>query len=210
MLAQGRISVDGVLARDAAQTVNKFSLVRLDDRVTHANVARYLMLHKPPGVVCATRDNHHRTILDLLDQPWKDQLHIVGRLDFNSTGLVLLTNDGQWSRRLSMPGSGLLKRYRVTTEQPITVEYIEAFERGLYFDYEGITTRPARLTILDDHVAEVGLVEGRYHQIKRMFGRFGNKVLSIHRFAVGDYELGELKEGEYTSIAAECAGVAQE
>ncbi len=196
MLAQARITVDGVVARDAGQLIGKFSRVVLDGVPTQARVARYLMLHKPQGVVCATKDNRHRTVIDLLNQPWKDQLHIAGRLDFNSTGLVLLTNDGEWSRQLSAPGSGCLKRYRVTTEHPITGDCIEAFERGMFFEYEDITTLPAQLTILGDRVAEVGLTEGRYHQIKRMFGRFGNKVLSIHRFAVGGYELGDLGVGE--------------
>lgn len=201
MLAQGRVTVDGVVARDIGQLISQFSQVLLDGAPTQTNVPRYLMLNKPPGVVCATKDQHHRTVIDVLDQPWRKQLHIVGRLDFNSTGLVLLTNDGKWSRRLSAPENRLIKRYRVTTEQAITRDQIDAFERGMHFAYEGITTRPAQLTALGDRVAEVHLIEGRYHQIKRMFGRFGNKVLSIHRLAVGDYELDGLGAGECRNIA---------
>jgi 16S rRNA pseudouridine516 synthase len=189
MLAQGRITVDGDIATDVAQVINEFSHVTCDDKTIQANTPRYLMLNKPLGVVSATSDKHHTTVIDLLEQPYKDQLHLVGRLDFNSTGLVLLTNNGQWSRRLSEPDNKLLKRYRVTVENPLSEDYIAAFNEGMYFDYEGITTRPASLTILGDHEAEVGLVEGRYHQIKRMFGRFDNKVLSIHRFAVGELVL---------------------
>lgn len=200
ILAQGRITVDGVVARDMSQTIDKFSRVQLDGEWTQNTTAHYLMLNKPQGVVCATKDPQHRTILDLLDLPDKEQLHIVGRLDYNSTGLVLLTNDGQWSRKLSHPDSKLIKRYRVTTEKTITEEYVEAFRQGMYFDFEGITTRAATLTILDSKIAQVDLTEGRYHQIKRMFGRFDNKVLSIHRFAVGRYELGGLGSGEYRSI----------
>ena len=90
---------------------------------------------------------------------------------------------------ISQPGSKLLKRYRVTVENPLTPEYVSEFQRGMYFSYEDITTRPAELTILSDYSAEVGLVEGRYHQLKRMFGRFDNKVLSIHRIAVGALQL---------------------
>jgi 16S rRNA pseudouridine516 synthase len=201
MLAQARVTVDGVVARDIGQLIGQFSQVLLDGIPTQNNAPRYLMLNKPQGVVCATKDKHHRTVIDLLDQPLREQLHIAGRLDFNSTGLVLLTNDGKWSRRLSAPTSGLIKRYRVTTEQSITRDQIEAFERGMHFEYEGIITRPAQLTTLGDRVAEVGLIEGRYHQIKRMFGRFGNRVLSIHRFAVGDYELGDLGTGDCRDIA---------
>jgi 16S rRNA pseudouridine516 synthase len=185
LLAQGRVQVDGNTATDINQIIDRFSVVRCDGKRTFSNTARYLMLNKPAGVVSATVDDKHRTVIDVLEQPWKDQLHIVGRLDFNTTGLVLLTNDGRWSRQLSLPGSKLMKRYRVRVEQPLSQELIAVFQRGLYFDYEGITTRPAELTILSEFEAEVGLIEGRYHQIKRMFSQFDNKVLSIHRFAVG-------------------------
>jgi 16S rRNA pseudouridine516 synthase len=185
MLAQGRVEVDGDKATDIGQVITAFSQVRCDGQTTQANTARYLMLNKPAGVVSATSDDKHRTVIDLLDQPYRDQLHIAGRLDFNSTGLVLLTNDGQWSRQLSLPATKLEKRYRVTVEQPLSQDYVTAFEQGMYFSYEDITTRPAVLAILSEYEAEVGLTEGRYHQIKRMFGHFDNKVLSIHRLAVG-------------------------
>ena len=200
VLAQGRVTVDGLPERDGARLIDKFHKVRLDGQATQDNTPRYLMLHKPPAVVCATRDSQHKTVIDLLDQPWKKQLHIVGRLDYNSTGLVLLSNDGQWSRRLSSPKTCLTKRYLVTTEEPIDSECIAAFRTGFFFPYEGITTRPAELKILGARRAEVELTEGRYHQIKRMFGRFNNKVLSIHRIAVGLYELGVLKAGESVEV----------
>ena len=185
LLAQGRVQVDGNTATDINQIIGRFSVVHCDGKRTRSNTARYLMLNKPAGVVSATVDDRHRTVIDLLDQPWKDQLHIVGRLDFNTTGLVLLTNDGRWSRQLSLPGSKLIKRYRVRVEQSLSQNQIDGFRRGLYFEYESITTLPAELTIVSEFEAEVGLVEGRYHQIKRMFGQFDNKVLSIHRFSVG-------------------------
>lgn len=189
LVAQGRVDVDGRLATDSNQLITRFSHVRCDGETTQLRTARYLMLNKPAGVVSATSDARHRTVMDVLHQGWKCELHIAGRLDFNSTGLVLLSNDGRWTRDLSLPGSKLLKRYRVRVEQPLSEEHVDAFQRGLYFQYEGITTRPAELTMLGDLEAEVGLVEGRYHQIKRMFGQFDNKVLSIHRFAVGSLVL---------------------
>jgi 16S rRNA pseudouridine516 synthase len=210
LLAQGRVEVDGIIATDINQVITRFSDVRCDGKTIQARTARYLMLNKPAGIVSATVDDQHITVIDLLDQPWKDQLHIVGRLDFNSTGLVLLTNDGHWSRQLSLPGSNLLKRYRVRVEKSLTEDHVEAFRRGLYFKYEDITTRPAQLTILSEFEAEVGLIEGRYHQIKRMFGQFDNRVLSIHRFAVGSLTLDtglapgqsrELTPGESTDKA---------
>lgn len=191
MLAQRRVEVDGAQASDMSQVITGFSRVVCDGQTLQAKARRYLMLNKPAGVVSATTDNKHRTVIDLLRQPYRHQLHIVGRLDFNSTGLVLLTNDGQWSRQLSLPGSRLMKRYRVTVEKALTQDYVAAFEQGMHFSYEDITTRPAMLTILSKFEAEVGLIEGRYHQIKRMFGYFDNKVLRIHRFAVGGLVLDE-------------------
>ena len=185
LLARGRVQVDGDRASGIGQLIGRFSEVRCDDRILQARTARYLMLNKPAGVVSATRDDLHRTVIDLLEAPWKDELHIVGRLDLNSTGLMLLTNDGRWSRALSLPQSKLPKRYRVSVEQPLTQEHAEAFRRGFHFAHEGIRTRPAGLRILGEFEAEVSLVEGRYHQIRRMFGHLGVRVLEIHRFAVG-------------------------
>jgi 16S rRNA pseudouridine516 synthase len=184
--------------------VGPFSRVQLDAELLQANTARYLMLNKPAGVVSATRDSRHRTALDLLDEGVRGDLHIAGRLDFHSTGLLLLTNDGDWSRALSAPENRISKRYRVTVEEPLTGEYVRAFAEGMWFEQEGITTRPAQLTIVSDHVAEVSLIEGRYHQIKRMFGRFRNRVLTLHRFAVGDLTLdAELQSGASRALAAE-------
>jgi 16S rRNA pseudouridine516 synthase len=186
LLAQKRVLVDGDLAVDVHQVIGEFSLIVFDGQVLQANKPSYVMMHKPPGVVSATKDNQHRTVIDLLDRPDRHHLHIVGRLDFNSSGLLLLTNDGRWSRQLTTPENNIAKLYRVTLEKPITVEYIQVFSEGMYFPFEGITTRPARLNIISDHVAEVSLVEGRYHQIKRMFGRFDNMVLTLHRVSIGN------------------------
>ena len=189
LLAQGRVEIDGERASDVGHIITAFSHVSVDGKISQNRVRQYLMLNKPAGVVSATVDTQHTTVIDLLTEEYRAELHIVGRLDFDSTGLVLLTNDGRWSQKISQPGSKLLKRYRVTVENPLTPEYVSEFQRGMYFSYEDITTRPAELTILSDYSAEVGLVEGRYHQLKRMFGRFDNKVLSIHRIAVGVLQL---------------------
>lgn len=207
LLAQGRIEVDGVPASGIGQPIGPFQQVRCDGDVLQARTARYLMLHKPRGVVSATRDDRHRTVIDLLDPleaPWRDQLHIAGRLDFNSTGLLLLTNDGRWSRRLTAPESKLRKRYRVTVDRPLEQAHVDAFRRGFRFAYEGIDTRPAELVIIGEFDAEVGLVEGRYHQIRRMFGQLGSRVTSIHRFAVGTLQLdAELAPGASRELHAE-------
>lgn len=205
LLASGRIQVDGQTISDGRCEVREFSRIELDDEVLQAGKpARYFMLHKPVGVVSATEHPEHRTVLDLLDEPDKHELHIGGRLDLNTSGLLLITNDGLWSRRLTEPRSRLGKVYRVETEQPVTSEYIAVFAQGLYFAYENLTTLPAELQILDSHCALLTLHEGRYHQVKRMFGHFQNKVISLHRERMGPLQLDpNLAPGEYRPLSAE-------
>jgi 16S rRNA pseudouridine516 synthase len=212
LLAQGRVEIDGERASDVGHIITAFSHVSVDGKISQNRSRRYLMLNKPAGVVSATADTQHTTVIDLLTEDYRAELHIVGRLDFNATGLMLLTNDGQWSQSISQPARKLLKRYRVIVENPLTPEYVSEFQRGMYFAYEDITTRPAELTILSDYSAEVGLVEGRYHQLKRMFGHFDNKVLSIHRIAVGPLHLDErLLAGKSRELTAvELAAIARE
>lgn len=203
LLANGRVRVDGQVSRDGRDEVRAFSRVELDGELLQAGKpARYFMLHKPAGVVSATQHPEHRTVLDLLDEPDKQDLHIGGRLDLTTTGLLIITNDGLWSRRLTEPRSRLGKAYRVETEQPIDNEYIDVFARGLYFAYEDLTTLPAELEILDSHTARLTLHEGRYHQVKRMFGHFNNKVLRLHRERMGPLVLDPaLEAGQYRSLS---------
>lgn len=209
MLAQGRVLVDGCVARDSQQLVNDFSHITLDDQLLQANTPLYLMMNKPQGVVSATKDNKHQTVIDLLDHPERNRLHIVGRLDFNSTGLLLLTNDSRWSQRLMKPTQKVSKRYRVNVKNPLNQNTVDAFAAGIHFAYEDITTRPAGLTIISDYEAEVTLTEGRYHQIKRMFARCDNKVLALHRIAIGNLTLDpQLSAGQSRELsAAEITGI---
>lgn len=203
LLASGRVHVDGAVVCDGLCEISQFSRIEIDSELLQAGkAARYFMLHKPIGVVSATEHEQHHTVLDLLDEPDKADLHLAGRLDLNTSGLLLITNDGQWSRRLTEPRSRLGKVYRVTTEQPITPEYIEVFARGLYFAYEDLTTLPAELVILDSHSALLTLHEGRYHQVKRMFGHFQNKVIGLHRLSMGAIQLDpELLPGQYRPLS---------
>lgn len=196
VLAAGRVVLNGELARDPDRVVGPFTRVELDGECLQGRTPLYLMLHKPVGVVCATEDEQHRTVLDLIrEQPdglvacELDDLHIVGRLDLNTSGLVLLTNDGEWSRRLMSPEHKVAKRYNVTLAHPISPDYIPAFAEGMYFSFENITTQPAHLEIMGEYQARVTLTEGKYHQIKRMFGRFRNPVVALHRCSVGDWQL---------------------
>ncbi len=207
LVAARRITVDGNIACDAGLLVDYFSHIALDDKTLQHNTRRYYLLHKPAGVVSATTDKAHPTVIDLLrtsgvsDCALKD-LHIAGRLDRSSTGLLLLTNDGEWSKRITAPDKNISKVYQVTVEKPMNDEYIKAFRDGMFFPYEGITTQPAQLDIIDAYSARVTLTEGKYHQIKRMFGRFRNPALSLHRVRIGNIELNDdLKPGQFRTLS---------
>ncbi|MBT9575318.1 pseudouridine synthase [Pseudomonas umsongensis] len=203
LLVEKRVRIDGQTVSDPHADVREFSRVEVDDEVLQAGKAlRHFMLHKPAGCVSATRDPQHRTVLDLIAEPDKDDLHIAGRLDFNTTGLMLITNDGSWSRRLTQPQTKLAKVYYVETEQDIGPEYAVKFREGLYFAFEDLTTQPAGLELLGPKSARLSIVEGRYHQVKRMFGHFNNKVTHLHRERMGPLTLDNaLKPGEYRPLS---------
>ncbi|WP_298771955.1 pseudouridine synthase [uncultured Shewanella sp.] len=210
MLAKKQVWVDGnaVIARDFP--IDEFSHICVDGETLQRNLPSYIMLHKPVGVVSATRDRQHRTVIDCLAAPELNtsnmnitDLHIVGRLDLNTSGLLLLTNDGRWSSALMSPENKVEKVYRVALKNPLTLDYIAAFAQGMYFAYEDITTLPAELEIISEHVAQVTLIEGRYHQIKRMFGRFRNPVVALHRISVGEIVLdSHLPAGHYRKLTS--------
>lgn len=210
LVSAGRLRVDGAVVWDPRHEIRDFQRVELDDELLQAGrSARYWMLHKPVGVVSATEHDEHRTVLDLLDEPDKHDLHLAGRLDLNTSGLLLITNDGRWSRRITQPQQRKPKVYHVSTEQPITSEYAEVFAQGLYFAFEDLTTLPARLELLGSHSARLTLFEGRYHQVKRMFGHFRNRVVALHRESMGEIVLDpQLAPGQYRALtAAEIASV---
>lgn len=189
LLRAGRLRVNGEAVRDAGRALADSDTVTLDDQPLRARGPRYLMLNKPAGVVCATEDGSHRTVLDLLAGEAHDGLHVAGRLDIDSTGLVLLSDDGQWSHRIKSPGRHD-KRYRVRTARPIAADAVAAFAAGLRLrGEEDRPTLPARLDILAPCEALVWLREGRYHQVKRMFAATGNHVEALHREAVAGIEL---------------------
>ena len=203
LMIEKRIQVDGQVISDPRHEINAFSRIELDENILQAGKpARYFMLHKPQGCVSATQDAEHPTVLDLLNEPDKHDLHIAGRLDFNTSGLLLITNDGHWSRHVTQPQTKMPKVYYVETEQEITDAYISKFREGVYFAFEDLTTQPAGLELLGPFSARLSIVEGRYHQVKRMFGFFDNKVMRLHRESIGPLVLdSQLAPGEYRALS---------
>lgn len=210
LVVERRVTVDGEIATRIDLEVDRFSRVAMDGMVIQQpERLLHIMVYKPVGVVSATTDAEHRTVVDLIDDPDKSSLHLVGRLDRNTSGLVLLTNDGRWSKALMDPSRKVPKVYLVETRDPIPPEAVEAFAKGFYFHTEDLTTLPAELEILGERKARLTLHEGRYHQVKRMFHRTGNRVTALHRVSVGGIVLPEdLKPGAWRVLMREEIGVA--
>lgn len=204
-IAARRVRVDGVCVTDGHHPVDRFTLVELDDSVVQAaERALYLMLYKPVGILSATKDDQHPTVIDLIDDPDKHTLHIAGRLDRTTSGLVLLTNDGRWSKRLMTAEEKVPKVYLVETLDPISPDAVEDFARGFYFHTEDITTLPAELVLLGGNQARLTLHEGRYHQVKRMFHRVGNRVINLHRESIGALSLpADLPPGAWRALTSQ-------
>ncbi|XOB91452.1 pseudouridine synthase [Pseudomonadota bacterium 24LQ007] len=204
LLATGRIRVDDSVCLDGQQEVTRFQQVCIDDTVIQqAAPAYYLMLHKPAGYLSATVDDQHPTVMELLDPSLRPHLHIAGRLDRASTGLLILSSDGVWSRRLTEPAVKIPKVYRVTTAYAISPDTADRFREGIWFEYEQLRTSPASLEPLGEREVRLTIYEGRYHQVKRMFHAVGNRVTSLHRESMGGLTVDGLEPGSYRHLSAQ-------
>ncbi|HEY7884705.1 MAG TPA: pseudouridine synthase [Cellvibrionaceae bacterium] len=203
-LRRGAISINGETANNIATKISLDQNICLDGTPITERGGVYLMLHKPAGVVSVSHDSIHPTALDLIDNSENLPLQIAGRLDIDTTGLLLITDDGAWNHQLTAPRSGKQKRYRVHTAEPITEEAITKFAEGVALHNEPRLTRPATLQIIAPTEALVILSEGKYHQVRRMFAAVGNYVIALHREAIGNIELDPaLAPGQYRPLSAE-------
>lgn len=189
LIADAQVTLDGEVTTCKLRKIDRFTRVELAGKILQAEEAVYLMLHKPAGYLSATTDPQHPTVIELIDHPLKSELHLAGRLDRASTGLLLLTNDGRWSKLVTEPMGEIPKVYRVTTLEIISPDTAARFAAGIYFAYEDLSTRPATLEILGEREALLTIHEGRYHQVKRMFHAVGNRVTSLHRERIGPLRL---------------------
>ena len=201
IVISGLVQVDGAVVRDAGFSVRATQQVLLDGEAVEWPRERYVMLHKPVGYVCSTDEPGHPLVADLIDAPWAQRLHSAGRLDVDSTGLVLLTSDGQWSHALTSTRRGCVKTYRVQVKHPLDASLKQRFADGVVLRDEAKPTLPAVLDLLDSHTARVRISEGRYHQVKRMFAACGNRVEALHREAIGNLALDpQLQPGEWREL----------
>lgn len=200
LLKQHAITVNGNEADSLKQDVSKTDKVCLmGSRITEAPYF-YLMVNKPAGILSALKDSHEKTIMDLIEHPRKDSLRIMGRLDRDTTGLMILTNDTRTIKRITLPQSHVEKEYEVTLRDPISKVAVQAFAEGLFID-QNVQLKPAELTILDDYHVKVIISEGRYHQIKKMFLSIHNQVLTLKRIRIHHLYLDDsLALGQYKCL----------
>lgn len=202
LLRKGAVRVDTVTECDGSRKIDPDSqIVTCLGKQIQSGSHVYLILNKPVGYLCATEDRSHRTVLDLIPESLRIKgLFPAGRLDLDSTGLVLLTDDGQLAHEMLAPKKHIPKYYLVCLRDPIRDQDIQALSKGIVLS-DQTHCLPAQAQVFPDSYALICLHEGKYHQVKRMFASLGNHVESLHRVAIGGLILPEnLRSGAYLEI----------
>lgn len=207
LIRKGRITINEVVCKEADQKIDgETDIVCLDQIPVHYQKYEYYMFHKPSGCVSATKDNVSRTVMDYITSAKRDELFPVGRLDKDTEGLLLITNDGDLAHRLLSPSHHVDKTYYARIKGIVTEEDAEKFRDGLDIGEDKMTL-PAKLEILrSDAVSEIKVTiqEGKFHQVKRMFQAVGKEVVYLKRLSMGSLILDEeLKPGEYRRLTEE-------
>lgn len=204
ILNQGRIKVDNKIIKKSDEKVDiEKSKITIDDIEFNFKKNLYLILNKPKGYVSATEDRNQKTVLELVPELYQRKgLFPAGRLDKDTTGMMIITDDGNFAHDILSPKKHISKTYRVKIDIKITEEMKKDFEKGIVL--KDHICCPAIIEIEDDYTALITIVEGKYHQIKRMFGCFGAKVQELHRISMGKLQLPEnLKEGQCRELTVE-------
>lgn len=201
-LKQGLVTVNGVLVKDSDSKLDENQdIVTYRGEELRYQQYHYYMLNKPQGVVTATKDNVSKTVMELLPLEIRKKLFPVGRLDKDTEGLLLLTDDGALSHRLLSPTNHVDKTYLVTIAKPLTFEACKSLEEGVEIG-ESHPTRPAVVEILSDSQIFLTIQEGRFHQVKRMLKAVDNEVTALKRISFGGLKLDEtLKPGDSRELS---------
>lgn len=191
----GEISVNGQTETNEATQVHENNTVLLNSIRLKARDFRYILIHKPAGTICSNIDEVYPSLFNYLEVENVSELHIAGRLDADTTGLVLMTDDGSWSFNITRPINKCSKVYRVGLSKEITGDVALKFKNGLQLQGELKLTLPAELEVINLKEVLLTITEGKFHQVKRMFAAVGNRVISLHRENIGgislDVEVGQ-------------------
>ncbi|MGX9419037.1 pseudouridine synthase [Vibrio sp. WJH972] len=209
----GDLSVNGDILTDEATQVHENNTVQLNGVTLTARPFRYILMHKSAGTVCSNIDEVYPSVFNCLKTNISDiestsELHIAGRLDADTTGMVLITDDGRWSFAITNPKHKCSKVYRVGLSRAISGDVAALFQAGILLQGEQQITRPATLEVISTKEVLLTITEGKFHQVKRMFAAVGNRVTSLHREAIGsvhlDVEVGQwryLTDDEVRSLS---------
>jgi 16S rRNA pseudouridine516 synthase len=201
-LKNGRVTLDGAVLRDPSEKV-LVKDVRIDGEPVECPDGILIVMNKPPGYVCSNNPNEGPSIYELLPERWSQRnppVSSVGRLDKDTTGVLLITDQGDWIQRWTSPKHKVPKRYEVEVNQDIYPSLVGLFASGkLLLPDEEHPCLPAVLEVTSPRTATIELVEGRYHQVKRMFASQGYEVLRLHRSHFGPYVLDGLAQGTWRS-----------
>ena len=204
-ILEGRVSVNGATVRLLGSKVEPDrDQVTVDGKPVRARKLVYVALNKPAGCVCSRQDELNRpTIYELIPREW-NTVQSVGRLDYNSEGLIFLTNDGQFALRLTHPRYGVRKKYLATVEGEVTREMLQLFKRGVYHEGERLQALAAKVIsgTRDKSVVELELGEGKNREVRRLFESQALTVKKLLRTQVGRIRLGELKPGKWRTLNA--------
>ena len=204
LIRKGYVSINGDIIKNDDYKVDELNdeIIIFDNNIKYDEFI-YLMLNKPQGYVSATTDYNNSTILDLIDGYEKRNLFPIGRLDIDTEGLLLLTNDGELSHKLLSPKNHVSKKYYLEYEGNLNKNYEKMLDEGLLIS-EGYRCLPAKLNILGDNKAEIIITEGKFHQVKRMIEALGGNVTYLKRVKFKNLELdSNLKLGEYRKLTKE-------
>lgn len=204
MLSQGRIKVNEKIVKKAEEKVDiENSIISIDNINLNFKKNLYLVLNKPKGYISATEDRNQKTVLELVPDEYKRKgLFPAGRLDKDTTGMMIITDDGGFAHDILSPKKHIAKTYRVTIDIEITEKMKREFEKGIVL--KDHVCCPAIIRVENENTALITITEGKYHQIKRMFGCFGAKVVELHRIRMGNLDLPfDLKQGECRELTIE-------
>lgn len=196
------VFVNDLLVTDSSYQVNlENDTVKVNDKIINYQEYYYFMLNKPSGYVSATVDNFQKTVLDLIDENIKD-LYPVGRLDIDTEGLLIITNDGPLGHDLLSPKKHIEKTYNVVLKDDITSEQVEKLTKGVLID--NYQTKPSIVKIISDKNIHLTIYEGKFHQVKKMAQAVGNEVIYLQRLKMGTLELDKnLELGSYRPLSIE-------
>lgn len=204
LVLQKRVKLNGELVLKSDIKIDETNdIITIDGNEINVVKNVYLILNKPAGYISATEDKSQKTVLDLIDEKYSHrELFPAGRLDKDTTGMMIITDDGVFAHNILAPKKHISKTYEVEIDIPVTKDMVKGFENGVELN-DGVCKK-ASLEITGEYTAIVILTEGRYHQIKRMFGCFGAKVTKLHRVAMGGLKLPKnLNEGESRELLKE-------